>query len=234
MPNTTPSGKIRIILADDHALVRDGIKSLLEDEEDLEVIDEADDGQEALEKSAEKQPDLLIIDIRMPKMSGIEATGKLSRYSQHTKALVLSMHDSEEYVLQSIEAGAKGYLLKDTSRDEFLKAIHTVHSGGQYFSGDISNVLVKKYMENRSSSGNPIEESDSPTPSENLPLDLSLTRRERQIFDLVLLGKSNKEIADELKKSVRTIEAHRYKLMKKLDVKNLAELTQKARSLGMI
>lgn len=234
MPNTTPSGKIRIILADDHALVRDGIKSLLEDEEDLEVIDEADDGQEALEKSAEKQPDLLIIDIRMPKMSGIEAAGKLNRYSQHTKALVLSMHDSEEYVLQSIEAGAKGYLLKDTSRDEFLKAIHTVHSGGQYFSGDISNVLVKKYMENRSSSGNPIEENDSPTPSENLPLDLSLTRRERQIFDLVLLGKSNKEIAEELKKSVRTIEAHRYKLMKKLDVKNLAELTQKARSLGMI
>ncbi|PHN03764.1 response regulator transcription factor [Flavilitoribacter nigricans] len=235
MPTTEQSDKIRIILADDHALVRDGIKSLLEDEEDLIVIDEANDGQEALEKSAEKQPDLLIIDIRMPGMTGIEAAGKLSHYSQHTKALVLSMHDSDEYVLQSIEAGAKGYLLKDTSRDEFLKAIHTVHSGGQYFSGDISTILVRKYMENRSGgSASAAESGPASTLPGNAPLDLSLTRRERQIFDLVLLGKSNKEIADELKKSVRTIEAHRYKLMKKLDVKNLAELTQKARSLGLI
>lgn len=238
MPTThhAESGKIRIILADDHALVRDGIKSLLEDEEDLLVIDEAADGAEALEKSADQQPDLLIIDIRMPGMNGIEAAGKLSHYSKNTKALVLSMHDSDEYVLQSIEAGAKGYLLKDTSKEEFLKAIHTVHAGGQYFSGDISKVLVKKYMEarNHSSLSTTAEAPPSATLPDKTPIDLTLTRRERQIFDLVLLGKSNKEIAEELRKSVRTIEAHRFNLMKKLDVKNLAELTQKARSLGLI
>lgn len=232
MPTINDSERIRIILADDHALVRDGIKSLLEDEADLIVIDEANDGQEALEKAAEKQPDLLIIDIRMPRMSGIEAAGKLSQYSKHTKALVLSMHDSDEYVLQSIEAGAKGYLLKDTSKEEFLKAIHTVHTGGQYFSGDISTILVKKYMENKGGGEPAAENGTAPVSRDGLPPDI--TRREKQIFDLVLLGKSNKEIADELKKSVRTVEAHRYSLMKKLDVKNLAELTQKARSLGLL
>lgn len=232
MPTINDSERIRIILADDHALVRDGIKSLLEDEADLIVIDEANDGQEALEKAAEKQPDLLIIDIRMPRMSGIEAAGKLSQYSKHTKALVLSMHDSDEYVLQSIEAGAKGYLLKDTSKEEFLKAIHTVHTGGQYFSGDISTILVKKYMENKGGGEPAVENGTAPVSRDGLPPDI--TRREKQIFDLVLLGKSNKEIADELKKSVRTVEAHRYSLMKKLDVKNLAELTQKARSLGLL
>lgn len=226
MPN---HNKIRIILADDHALVRDGIKSLLEDEEDLEVIDEAADGREALAKVAEKQPDLLIIDIRMPIMGGIEATSQLRAHSEKTAALVLSMHDSDEYILQSIEAGAKGYLLKDTSKDEFLKAIHTVFEGGRYFSGDISTILVKKYLENLGGTETPTS-----TPSQTLPEHLSLTRREKQILNLVLQGKSNKDIAEELTKSVRTIETHRYNLMNKLEVKNLAELTYKARQMGLI
>ncbi|MCB0630602.1 MAG: response regulator transcription factor [Saprospiraceae bacterium] len=231
MPNSSEHSDkpIRIILADDHALVRDGIKSLLEDEEDLVVIDEASDGREALEKVAQKQPDLLIIDIRMPGMGGIEATSQLADYSQKTAALVLSMHDSDEYILQSIEAGAKGYLLKDTSKEEFLKAIHTVYEGGRYFSGDISTVLVNKYLENLGVAQKPAEEKPKA-----IPEGMSLTRREKQILDLVLLGKSNKDIAEELNKSVRTIETHRYNLMNKMDVKNLAELTYKARQLGLI
>lgn len=231
MPNhSAPTNhKISIILADDHALVRDGIKSLLEDEEDLVVIDEASDGREALNKVSEKQPDLLIIDIRMPVMGGIEATSLLGNHSSKTVALVLSMHDSDEYILQAIEAGAKGYLLKDTSKEEFLKAIHTIHGGGRYFSGDISSILVKKYLENVG--GNAPKTAGVSTA---LPEELSLTRREKQILDLVLQGKSNKEIAEELNKSVRTIETHRYNLMNKMEVKNLAELTYKARQMGLI
>lgn len=228
MPHHTDN-KIRIILADDHALVRDGIKSLLEDEDDLEVIDEASDGQEALEKVAVSHPDILIIDIRMPRMGGIEATSKLTDYSSKTMALVLSMHDSDEYILQSIEAGAKGYLLKDTSKEEFIKAIHTVNEGGRYFSGDISTVLVKKYLENLGST-----EKLPDNAAKVLPDELPLTKRERQILDLVLQGKSNKEIAEELGKSVRTIETHRYNLMNKMEVKNVAELTYKSRQMGLI
>ena len=137
---------IRIVLADDHLVVRKGIKNLLEEEKGLLVIGEASNGQEAVEAVEELKPDVLIIDIRMPLMNGLEATQKLSDKSSPSKILILSMHDDEDYILQSIEAGASGYLLKDTSKEEFVKAVKAIHQGGKYFSGEVSNVLVNRYL----------------------------------------------------------------------------------------
>jgi DNA-binding NarL/FixJ family response regulator len=215
------NNRIRIALVDDHKLVRNGIKSLLEEEIDLEVVAEGANGLEALEIVKDLNPDLLIIDVRMPEMNGIEAVGKLKNYKSTTKAIVLSMHDSEDYIIQSINAGASGYLLKDTDKKEFIKAIHTVYNGGKYFSGDISNVIVSNFLQ--SSGGqkvveNAVKESDP----------FGLTKKERQILSLVLKGKTNTEIAENLQNSKRTVETHRFNLMKKMNVKNLMELSSLA------
>ncbi|WOK08533.1 response regulator transcription factor [Imperialibacter roseus] len=210
---------IRVVLADDHEIVRNGIKILLESEGDLEVVGEASDGQEALDECKNKQPDILIVDINMPKMNGIETIRQLKSYSPTTKALVLSMHEDEEYILQSVEMGATGYLLKGSNKQEFLKAIHTVQKGEKYFTGDISNILVQHYLNLRNKT------TTSPTPQETG--DNALTKREKEILSLIYKGESNKDIAEKLDKSVRTIETHRFNIMKKLDANNLAELLRK-------
>ncbi|MCM5663688.1 response regulator [Galbibacter mesophilus] len=214
---------INIVLADDHVLVRDGIKSILEDDQSIKVIDEASNGKEALEIIANHKPDLLVVDIRMPEMNGIEVVKHLKKSSPEVKALVLSMHDSEEYVVQSIQAGADGYLLKGSSKEEFLKALHTVADGGKYFTGDVSSIIINNFVD-----GKPIEKTDTAT----IEADFNLTKREKQILTHVLKGLSNKEIAEELKISKRTAEVHRFNLMKKLDVKNQIELANKARMYG--
>ena len=136
----------KILLVDDHSLVRDGIKSLLDDENDLNVIGEASNGEEAIVLTNELQPNLVICDIRMPKKTGIEAVSEMAKTHPTKKFIMLSMHDSEEYILQSIQAGAHGYLLKDAGKEEFLKAIHTVLDGGKYFSGDVSSILVNNIV----------------------------------------------------------------------------------------
>ena len=134
---------IRVVLADDHVFVRDGIKSLLENETNIAVVGEGTDGLEALAVVETEKPDLLIVDIRMPNLTGIEVVEKLRTQNNPIKIIMLSMHESEEYVLKSIKAGADGYLLKGSSKDEFLKALHTVANGGKYFSGDISSILIQ-------------------------------------------------------------------------------------------
>src|SRR3970282_1730903 len=131
---------IRVVLADDHVFVRDGIKSLLETEDNIIVVGEATDGLEALQTVESNKPDLLIVDIRMPHLTGIEVVEKLRNQNNPVKIIVLSIHESKEYVLKSIRAGADGYLLKGSSKEEFLKALHTVANGGKYFSGDISSI----------------------------------------------------------------------------------------------
>ena len=214
---------INILLADDHLLVRNGIKSLLEEESYLHVVGEAANGQEALDLAKKIQPDLLIIDVRMPVMDGIEAVGHLKNYAPDTKAIVLSMHDSEEYILKSIKAGASGYLLKDTGKSEFLKAIKTIYQGGKYFSGDISNVIVTNYLQNTVPKESPKSTIDNAA---------KLTRKEIEILHFILSGMTNTEISDRLGKSKRTIETHRFNLMKKMNVKNLIELSSKAKELG--
>lgn len=210
----------KIILVDDHVFVRDGIKALLEDQDGIEVVDEASNGVEALDVLKSNVPDLMIIDIRMPEMNGIELVKTLSTSYKEVKTLVLSMHDSEEYVVKAIEAGADGYLLKGASKDEFLKALYAIASGGKYFTGDVSSIIMNNFV-NGSTTANGKNVTTVKDP-------FGLTKRQKQILTLVLQLKNNKQIAEELGISRRTTEVHRFNLMKKLDVKNIKELSDKA------
>ncbi|GAL61996.1 MULTISPECIES: response regulator transcription factor [Algibacter] len=217
---------INVVLADDHVLVRDGIKALLEDQSGVVVIDEASNGKEALEVLKTNKPHVLIIDIRMPEMNGIDAVREVNRLYTDVRTLVLSMHDSEEYVLQAIQAGADGYLLKGASKEEFLKALNKVASGGKYFTGDVSAIIMNNFVNGNTNTAvapkvKPVED------------PFKLTKREKQILNLVLQLKNNKDIADELNISKRTAEVHRFNLMKKLEVKNLMELSNKAKEYGL-
>ena len=215
---------IRVVLADDHVFVRDGIKSLLENEANIEVVGEATDGLEALSLVDQLQPDLLILDIRMPNLTGIEVVEQLRIKNNLIKVVMLSMHESEEYVLKSIQAGADGYLLKGSSKEEFLKAVHTVSNGGKYFSGDISSILIGQLT-------NPTQSIET---KQTLDEELLITKREKEILKLLLSGKGNKEIAEALDISKRTAEVHRFNLMKKLKVKNLMELSNKATEYSLL
>lgn len=218
------SNTIRVVLADDHVFVRDGIKSLLENEANIQVVGEATDGLEALKIVETEQPDLLILDIRMPNLTGIEVVEKLRSQNNFVKIVMLSMHESEEYVLKSIKAGADGYLLKGSSKEEFLKAVYTVSNGGKYFSGDISSILIGQLS-------NPVTAMES---KQSLEEDMMITKREKEILKLLLSGKGNKEIAEALDISKRTAEVHRFNLMKKLKVKNLMELSNKANEFSLL
>jgi len=228
MQNSEQKAIITIVLADDHSLVRDGIRALLEEEPDLDVIGEVSNGLDALKMVDEKSPDILIVDIRMPELGGIETVERLNaKGKSNTKCIILSMHDSEEYILKSVQAGANGYLLKDTGKAEFVKAIHMVQEGGKYFSGDISNVLVNNLF----SSDKKTNQSLSKT-NKNTPFDL--TNKELQVLELVLAGYTNKEISEKLQNSKRTIETHRFNLMKKMEVKNLIDLSKKANKYNLV
>lgn len=210
--------KISVVLADDHVVVRSGIKNLLENEGEIAVVGEASNGKEAISAVEKLNPDMLIIDIRMPEMNGLEATRELNKKPDAIKILILSMHDDEDYILQAIECGASGYLLKDTSKEEFLKAIKTIQQGGKYFSGDISQVLVNNYLNVNTKKAN----QNKPTAN-----DYEITKREKQILRMIANGIGNKEIASQLGKSIRTIETHRFNIMKKLKVNNVVELLKK-------
>ena len=165
----------------------------------------------------------MIVDIRMPHLTGIEVVEKLRSQNNFVKVIVLSMHESEEYVLKSIKAGADGYLLKGSSKEEFLKALHTVANGGKYFTGDISSILI-----------NQLSNTAATEQKSNLDEDIAITKREKEILTLLLSGKGNKEIAEALNISKRTAEVHRFNLMKKLKVKNLMELSNKATEYSLL
>lgn len=209
--------KINIVLADDHVLVRNGMKAMLESEPDIQVVGEASDGYEALESAKNLKPDIIVLDIRMPNMTGLEAAAKMKSQSPATKSVILSMHDSEEYVLQALDAGAYGYLLKDTDKNEFIKALKQIHGGSKYFSGGVSNVLANRILHAR------------PMTSPITPKDdhYHLTKREKEILRMVIDGKHNKDIAESLGKSVRTVETHRFNIMKKMDVNNAVDMVNK-------
>ncbi len=223
---------IKIVLVDDHFMVRDGIRAILEDEEQYSVVGEASNGPEAIELVQSLSPDIVICDIRMPQMSGIEVVQNITKLDSSVRTIMLSMHDSDEYILQSINGGAEGYLLKDAGKEEFLKAISVVSKGDKYFSGDVSSVLVKRLRED-----DHLETTLKPNIDvvNKPPKDLfDLTKRERQILRLAVSGMTNKDIALELNISKRTTEVHRFNLMKKMGVKNVLELNNKAREYGMI
>ena len=208
--------KISVLLVDDHHLVRNGIKSSLESDSSIVVIGEGSNGVEAIEKVRLLQPDVVVIDIAMPEMNGLEAAKAITTDFPAVNVLMLSMHDDQDYVLGSLEAGASGYLLKDTSKEEFIKAIKTVHEGNKYFSSDVSEIIAKGYLQRVNS---PVKKIDS---------DSELTKKEIAVLREIVKGRNNREIAEDFDKSVRTIEAHRFNIMKKLQVKNAVELVRVA------
>lgn len=211
--------KINIVLADDHVLVRKGIKAMLDSDEEINVIAEANNGVEAVGLAHKLHPDIIILDIRMPEKNGLEAATELQSLAPATKAIILSMHDSEEYVMQALGAGAYGYLLKDIDKDEFVKALKQIYRGVKYFSGAVSNVLANQLLGGSSSS------------KLNAPAEVDtyhLTKREKQILSMIIKSKHNKEIAEVLDKSIRTIETHRFNIMKKLGVNNAVDMVNKA------
>lgn len=204
---------IRIFLVDDHQLVRDGIKALLIGAENIEIIGEASTGKEFFEKLSAKQPDILILDISLPDASGIDITRRISSEHPEIKVLILSMYTNEDFVINSVKAGARGYLPKNTSREELLEAIHTVYGGEEFFAASISKIILKSYLRNA--------REDEPFLQQRTT---SLTSREIEILRLFAEGHINKEISDKLDISIRTVETHKNHIMKKLELKSTVEL----------
>jgi DNA-binding NarL/FixJ family response regulator len=217
------NNKIKVVLADDHAIFRKGVKSLLEDELDIEIIGEANDGIEALEKVNILHPDILMIDITMPRMTGIEASEILSKNNSDTKALILSMHNSDDYILKAVECGASGYLLKDTSKEEMLKALKTLARGEKYFAGTVSNIIINGYL-------NKVEKQHN----DDKPEREALSRKEKIILKYIIDGLNSRQIAEKLELSGRTIDNHRANMMRKMNVRNAAELVKIALELKIV
>jgi two-component system response regulator NreC len=207
--------KIKIILVDDHQLVRDGIKALLTGIPDLEIIGEASGAGELFRELENLKPDLLIMDISLPEISGIEITKKIRSEYTGIKVLILSMYNSEEFILNSIKAGARGYLPKNTSRDELLEAIYTINKGEEFFSESISKIMLKSYIKRAAN--------DDQTEDKTHAV---LTSREIEILKLYVEGLINKEISDKLDISIRTVETHKNHIMRKLGLKSTVELVK--------
>jgi len=203
---------VRILLADDHAIVRQGLRSLLEKEPDMEVVGEAEDGRVALNLVRELVPDIVIMDITMPNLNGVDATHEIVSELPKVKVIALSIHSHKRFVADMLKTGASGYILKECLFDEFVQAIRTVAGGGTYLSPRITGVVVEDYVERLST----VAESQ---------LD-KLTVREHEVLQLLAEGKSTKQIALEMHVSTKAVEANRRKIMEKLHAHSIAELTK--------
>lgn len=208
------TASIKVLLVDDHPLVLDGIQARLEAADGIDVIGLAANGQQALERSAELQPDVVLMDVSMPVMNGIEASAHFQRDYPQVKVLILSMHDSREYIMQLMHSGARGYVLKDVGCEELIKAIETVYQGNTYFSQGASQSLFNPDTEA------PLTSGDEQSPA--------LTKREQTVLRLLAQGSSNKQIASELNISVRTVETHRQNIKAKLGIQTAAGLARYA------
>ncbi|MFJ3046601.1 response regulator [Herbaspirillum chlorophenolicum] len=208
----------RIVLADDHALVRSGIKALLAAMPGVDVVGEASDGSEAIEMIARLKPDLVVLDIAMKGMNGLEALRRLRGDYPATRFLMLSMYGSEEYVMQALNAGANGYLFKDSAATELEKALVELRQGRQYLDSHISREALDNYMKRVSQNGTPAE---------------VLTPRQREILQLIAEGNNTKEIAYQLNVSAKTIETHRAQLMERLDIRDVPGLVRYAIRTGI-
>ena len=212
---------IRVLLADDHKLMRAGLRLVVDQQPDLSVVGEADDGRQAVELAKSLKPDVVVMDIGMPNLNGIEAARQIREIRPDVAVVMLSMHSDEGYVLRALGAGARAYLLKDSATTDLVQAIHAVVEGKSFFSPAVSKVLLQDYMRKLQRSG--AEDS----------YDL-LSPREREVLQLVAEGKSNKEIASLLNLSVYTVETHRAKIMQKLNLKGVPELILYAVRKGII
>jgi len=210
---------VRILLADDHGLVRAGIRSLLEDMAGVEVIAEAGDGLEAVRLTAQHQPDLVLMDVAMKNVNGLEATAQIRKQFPSVRVLILSMYTNEDYVVQALRAGASGYLVKDSAPLELELAINAVKAGDTYLSPPVSRQVVENYMLRVGSEASPLD---------------ALTSRQREILQLIAEGKSTKEMAYLLNVSVKTIETHRAQIMQRLNVRDIPGLVRYAIKAGLV
>lgn len=213
--------KKKIVIAEDHTILREGLKALLSSSTELEVVGEAEDGREAVKLAAELTPDLILMDLSMPRMNGIEAIKEIKKRNPEIKILILTVYKTEEYVLASLQAGADGYILKEANHSEFLLAIKNVLMGKHYLSPEISGKVIEGYLKGK---------------QEHTPVTVweTLTSREREILKLVGEGHKNREIADDLFISLKTVEKHRENLMKKLDLHTASALTAYAIEKGLV
>jgi two-component system response regulator NreC len=206
--------KVRVLLCDDHTLFREGIKAILKDELSIEIVGEADNGRQAVAQARQLQPDIVLMDIAMPDLSGVEATHRILRANRKTKILILTMYEEEEVITRCLDAGASGYVLKDAPRAHLIHAIDVVNRGGQYLSSRALKKVVKQYVKGAKSAAATRYE--------------RLSDREREVLKLLADGMSLKEIAVRLVLSVKTIDAHKTNLMRKLDLHDRSELVKYA------
>ena len=213
--------KHRIFIVEDHQLFREGLKSMLRSREDCEIVGEAQDGLEAVRQIRKHRPDLVLLDLSMPKMGGISVMKEVKRELPATRILALTIHESDQFVLEAFDAGTDGYCIKDASREELMIAVDSVLQGKPYISPDISDQVIEGYLSGRK------------TLKKESRWD-SVTQREREVLKLLAEGYTNKEIGDFLHISVKTVEKHRANLIGKLDLHNVAQLTAYAIEKGLI
>ena len=210
------SKKIRVLLADDHSIVRQGFRMILGAQDDMEIVGEAGNGREAVTMSEQLHPDVVVMDVAMPELNGIEATRRITEAAPHTRVLALSMHKDSVYVREILRAGARGYLLKDSIDVDLLNAVRAIAKGEGYLSPGVSDAVLSDYRKHVTD-----------------PLDL-LSSREREVLQLIAEGKTNKEIATLLNLSVYTVDAHRGRIMEKLNLHSTSELVRFALRKGLI
>jgi two-component system, NarL family, response regulator NreC len=208
--------RIRILLADDHAVVRQGFKMILSAQPDMEIVGEAGNGREAVELAEQLRPDIVVMDVAMPELNGIEATRRLSASAPHSRVVALSMHKDSVYVRETLRAGARGYLLKDSPAPDLLAAVRAVASGEGFLSPAVSDAVLNDYRRHVTN-----------------PVDM-LSSREREVLQMLAEGKTNKEIAGILNLSVYTVDAHRGRIMEKLNLHSINELVRFAVRNGLI
>ena len=213
--------KYRIMLVEDHAIIREGLRSLFSAERDFEVVAEAEEGRSALRLVQNHRPDLVVTDLSMPQMDGIDLIATLKKQNPKIRVVALTVHRNDEYVLAALKAGADGYVLKEANYSELITAARTALRGKHYLSPEISGNLIQVYLEGKGA------------PRRKSPIE-TLSRREREIVSLIAEGQTNKQIADRLCISVKTVETHRYKIMTKLNVHNAAALITVALERGLI
>ncbi len=213
--------KQRIVIAEDHTILREGLRALISSNPDFDIVGEAEDGRDAIRCVETLVPDLILLDLSMPRMNGMEAIKEIKKQCPETKILVLTVHRTEEYILATLRAGANGYVLKDATHAELLMAIKSVLMGKRYLSPGVSEKVIEGYLEGRK------------TLRSSTPWD-TLTQREREVLKLIAEGYKNKEIADYLYISVKTVEKHRANLMKKLDLHSTSSLTAFAMEKGLV
>jgi two-component system response regulator NreC len=215
------AAKHRVVIAEDHTILREGLRALLSSSPDLEIVGEAEDGRDAIQCAEKVKPNLVLMDLSMPRMNGMDAIREIKRLCPETKILALTVHKAEEYVLASLQAGADAYVLKDATHAELMVAVKSVLAGKRYLSPGISEKVIEGYLEGRKGS------------KLRSPWDI-LTQREREVLKLIGEGYKNKEIADYLCLSVKTVETHRANLMRKLDLHDVSALTTFAMEKGLI